>query len=108
MIGTLLITMLVEAGVVTAYCLGRRKPPGTLLLTSLCGNLVTQTLLWVLLNLLFSGYLLVLLAAEVFIWILESLLLYVVPANRLRFREAVLLGLVMNLASFMLGWILPI
>jgi hypothetical protein len=59
------------------------------------------------LNLFFQHYLIVLLVSEFLIWVFESLALYVVPANQLRFREAIILSLSMNLASFALGWFLP-
>lgn len=108
MIPTLLVTIVTEGIVVVGYAFCRGKPVGPLLLTSIGGNLITQTLLWLLLNLLFSGYLITLLVAEIFIWIIESLLLHILPVNRLRFQEAILLSLGMNLASFTLGWILPI
>ena len=39
---------------------------------------------------------------------IESALLYVIPANRLRFSDALLLSLGMNLVSFALGWFLPV
>jgi hypothetical protein len=46
--------------------------------------------------------------AEVLIWGLESILLYVVPANELRWKDAILLSMSMNLASFALGWFLTV
>lgn len=60
------------------------------------------------LNLFFSHYLIAFLVAEIFIWLVESLLFYFVRANRLRFGEAFLLSLGMNLASCTLGWFLPV
>jgi hypothetical protein len=59
------------------------------------------------LNLFFQRYLIALLVSEMLIWVIEGLLLSIVPANRLRFMEAVFLSLSMNLASFALGWIMP-
>jgi hypothetical protein len=108
LIVTLLLTILVEGVVVTAYSLGRRKPLRAILLTSLCGNLVTQILLQVALRLFFPHYLFTLLVAEILVWSIESLLLYFLPANQLRFGEALRLSLGMNLASFALGWFLPV
>ena len=108
MIVTLFITILVEGAIVIGYSIWRRKPLGPILFTSILANLITQSLLWVGLNLFFRYYLIALLAAEIFIWMVESVLLYYVPANRLRFTDAILLSLSMNLTSFMLGWFLPI
>ncbi|HSB01807.1 MAG TPA: hypothetical protein VLE49_14245, partial [Anaerolineales bacterium] len=65
-------------------------------------------LLWVVLNLFFRNYLVTLLIAETLIWMAEGVLLYSIPANRLRFSEAILLSLGMNLVSFALGWFLPV
>ena len=107
MIPTLLVTVLVESAVVIGYSLWRKKPIQPILYTGLCINLITQSLLWIVLNLFFQNYLIVLLVGEILIWIIESILLFLVPANRLQFMEAVFLSLSMNLASFMLGWFLP-
>ncbi|MBN2115295.1 MAG: hypothetical protein JW730_01905 [Anaerolineales bacterium] len=108
MIAALLITILVEGLIAAAYSIRREKPVQPILLTSICVNLITQSLLWIVLDLFFRHYLIVLLAAEIPIWMLESLLLHSIPANRLRFSDALLLSLGMNLGSFTLGWFLPI
>lgn len=97
-----------ESVVLIGYSIGRRKPVRPILFTSVCANLITQSILWVNLNLFFRHYLIVLVIAEVLIWVMESILLYSIPANRLRLNEAMLLSLLMNLASFGLGWFLPI
>lgn len=49
-----------------------------------------------------------LLIAEFLIWIVESLMLYAVPANQLALKSAIFLSLKMNLMSFALGLFLPI
>lgn len=108
MIRTLSITIVVESMIVTGYCLWRKKPAGPVLLTSICGNLGTQSLLWIVLTLFFQRYLVTLLIAEVLIWAVEGFLLFFIPANHLRFNAAMLLSLIMNLSSFMLGWFLPV
>ncbi len=107
MIATLPVTLLVEGLLGFVYALWRRKPVVPILITSLFANLVTQSLLWLALNLFFQHYLATLLISEVLIWMLESLFLYALPANRLRLGEAILLSLGMNLASFAAGWFLP-
>jgi len=107
LIATLLITILIEGMVVLAYCRWLRKPLRPILLTGIAGNIVTQSLLWISLNLFFRHYLIALLVTEFLIWILESLLLYSVPANRLYFTDAFFLSLGMNLFSFAAGWFLP-
>ncbi len=46
--------------------------------------------------------------AEFWIWIIEGLVLFFIPHNRLRLSEALKLSLVMNLASFTIGWSLSV
>ena len=108
MIFTLLVTIIVEAVVVMGYSLWGRKLLLPILLTTILANLITQSLLWIVLNLFFQHYLVSLYSAEILIWIIESLLLYRIPANQLYLREAAILSLSMNLASFAFGWFLPI
>ena len=108
LIPTLLITIIIEGAVALGYCAWRKKPFCPILFTSIGINLSTQSLLWVGLNLFFRHYLIALFVAESLIWMIESVLLYYFPANRLRFADALLLSLSMNLASFALGWFLPI
>ena len=108
MIVTLFITVIVEGLVVIGYSLWRRKPARPILFTSICINILTQSFLWIGLNLFFRHYLIALIVAEVFIWGVETILLYSIPANQLRFTDAVFLSLSMNLSSFALGWFLPI
>ena len=108
MIGTLLITIFIESAVVLGYSYWREKPLGSILVTSIGGNLLTQSLLWVMLNLFFQNYLLALLVAEIFIWIIETVLLYSIPANELSLKEASLLSLGINALSLAVGWLLPV
>jgi hypothetical protein len=105
---TLFITILTEGVIASTYSLWRKKPLGPILLTSIVANGITQSFLWVVLNLFFQHYLITLLIAETVVWIIESLLLYSFPANQLNLKEATLLSLSMNLTSFGLGWLLPV
>jgi len=108
LIVTLFITILVEGAIVIGYSIWFKKTFGPILFTSILANLITQSLLWIVLILFFQHYLITLLIAEVLIWMIESVLLYYFPANQLRFTDAILLSLRMNLTSFTLGWFLPI
>jgi hypothetical protein len=47
------------------------------------------------------------LLAEFCIWGIESLILYFYRYNQLKLGEAIALSLVMNLASFSIGWFIP-
>lgn len=108
MIVTLLLTLLLEGAIAFGYCVWRNKPVQPILLTSIFINLITQSLLWLTLNLFFRQYLIALIVAELLIWLMEGAVLYFVPANRLSFANALLLSLGMNLVSFGLGWFLPV
>jgi hypothetical protein len=108
LIATLVITIFVEGLIVSGYALWRRKPLGPILFTSVVANLITQSLLWVTLNLFFQHYLIVLLSAEVLIWIIESILLVRFAPNQLGMCEATFLSLFMNAASLAVGWFLPV
>jgi hypothetical protein len=108
LIVTLLITVIIEGIVVAGYSHWGKKPAKAILLTSLCGNLVTQSLLWIGLNLFFRNYMATLLIAEILIWIIESVLLYSIRPNHLDLKEAIFLSLGMNATSFAFGWLLPI
>jgi hypothetical protein len=105
---TLLITVLVEGAVAIIYSIWREKPVLPILLTSVFGNLVTQSMLWIVLTLSFRHYLITLAFAEVLVWGIESLLFYGIPANDLKLKEAALLSLIMNGISLAVGWVLPV
>ena len=107
MIVTLFITIVVEGSIIIGYSIWRKIPLRPLLLTSFLGNLLTQSLLWAALIIFFRDYLLTLIIVEILIWVIESLLLYSVTANRVSLGEAALLSLCMNGMSFALGWFAP-
>jgi hypothetical protein len=97
-----------EGIIVCGFALWRKKPTGQILAASVFANLLTQSLLWGALNLFPGHYLIILFVMEFFIWALESAILYYFPGTRLGGREALLLSLGMNLASFGIGWFLPV
>jgi hypothetical protein len=107
-IRTLAITILTEAAVALGYSIWRSKPIFPVLLTSLFANFATQSLLWIVLDIFFQHYFITLFVAEAIVWMIESVLLYCVRANRLNLGEAAFLSLSMNLTSFLLGWFLPV
>jgi hypothetical protein len=79
-----------------------------ILATSVLGNLLTQSMLWIVLSFSFRYYRLALALTEIAIWGIESFLFYVVPANQLKLKEAALLSFLMNGISLALGWFLPV
>ena len=108
MIETLSITFLVEGVVCLGYSIWQKKPIGSIFITSIFVNLITQTLLWVTLSLFYQHYLPTLLVAEIFIWVIEGYLLTAMRVNQLKVGEALSLSCMMNLASFGIGWFLPV
>lgn len=107
MIQTLVITVLIEGVICLVYALWQKKPVQPILITCLFANLITQSLLWIALNIFFHHYLATLLTAEILIWLIESFLFYSLSFNRLNIGEALLLSLMINLYSLGIGWFLP-
>jgi hypothetical protein len=70
------ITILIEGLVCLAYCIWSKKPVLSILITSVIANLITQSLLWIGLNIFFQYYLLTLLIAEILIWLIEGFIFY--------------------------------
>jgi hypothetical protein len=65
-------------------------------------------LLWALLSFFLGHYLITLFVTEVFIWLIESAFLHLFPGTQLGWLAALMLSLGMNLASFWVGWFLPV
>jgi hypothetical protein len=107
-IASLTITILVESAVVTAFTIWCRKPLKQLLFSSFCANLFTQSVLWVVLNLYPGAYLATLFVSEICIWGIEAFILYLYRWNQLKLQEAIVLSVIMNLASLAIGWALPV
>ncbi len=108
MIATLSITIIIEGVVVLAYCTWRRKPLFSFLVTSVVANIITQSLLWIVLRVFFRYYFVALLMSEAFIWLFESVLIYLPHKSQLTFKNAAILNLCMNILSFGVGWLLPV
>jgi hypothetical protein len=105
---TLTITILIEGAIISGYSLWVKKPLVAMLLISILANLITQSILWIVLHLLFQYYLTALVTSEIFIWLIEGFLFYGLSSNWLGLREAMFLSLFMNLASLSLGWFMPV
>jgi hypothetical protein len=105
---TLPLTILIEGIVICGFALWQKKPLGRLLAASVVANILTQSMLWGALMLFPHAYLLTLFTMEFLIWLIESAILRYFPAAQLTWREALLLSLGMNLASFGIGWFLPV
>ena len=108
MIWALFVTILIEGIVILAWCAIRKKPAVPLLFASLFINVLTQILLWSLLRIFHTEYLVTLLVTEAAIWLFESLLLFRMSNGQLNLYNASVLSFCMNAASFGVGWFLPI
>jgi hypothetical protein len=107
-IWTLSITVVIEGVICLLYAVPRRKPVRPILLTSVFANLLTQSILWGVLNHFYQHYLTTLMITEFCIWLIEGCLLFRLRFNELKPGEAFFLSLLMNLSSFGIGWFLPI
>jgi uncharacterized protein YjeT (DUF2065 family) len=105
---TFSVTIIVEGIVAGSCAVLYKKPVLHLLFSCLLANLLTQPLLWLVLQVFIQHYLMALFIAEFWIWVVEGVILFLYPYNRLRLRDALGLSLAMNLASFAAGWFLPI
>lgn len=108
MIYSLPVTIIIEGLVCLGYSIRNKKPVLSIFITSVLANLITQSLLWSVLNIFFKHYLLTLIIAEILIWLIESLIFYGFRANQLNMKEALFFSLIINLYSFGIGWFLPI
>lgn len=104
----LFATVLVESLLGTVYVLLRKGPKVVFLTTLLLLNLSTQPGLWLTVHALDSLFpFWIILPAEVCVWLVEALGLFLVQRRAIRFGEAALVSLVLNLASFGIGLLLP-
>ncbi len=92
-----------------AYALWRKRPRLKLLTVVAMMNLITQPLLWLAVQSLGNdAYTLWLGVGEVIVWLVEAGILAVAMRKQAKFLEALALSLVLNLASFGIGLLLPI
>jgi hypothetical protein len=107
----LLATLAIEMPIAVAYILWRRRPAVVLLTVVWTMNVITRSLLSFAVIAFFprmGGYSLRwILFAELLIWIIEAAYLTLAMRKEARFGEALLLSLVLNGASFGIGWLLP-
>jgi len=104
---TLLPTLFIEGTVVYIYSRVKKKTTSLLLGSSILINLLTQSVLWLGLGIFYKLYLPFLLLSEVIIWLVEGIWMQRSVKGELNYREAFTLSLLMNAASFGIGWFLP-
>lgn len=102
------ITLAVELILALIYARLRMRSILTTLTMVAVANTVTLPIFWLGANVMSSSYSVILLViAEILIWLVESTILFLTQRKRVRFKEMLLLGLILNLLSFLLGLILP-
>jgi hypothetical protein len=101
-------TLSVELALGLVYALWRKHPAFYLLTVILLMNMITQPILWLTLSGTFVGLSVVrTLIAEVIVWLVEGWILLKALPGRITNKEAFLLSLVLNIASFGMGYLLP-
>ncbi len=106
---TLPITLVLEAALALLYARLRRRDGLTLMTLTLLVNLITQPLLWVVLTGHAGGYAFLMFGIlELGIILVEAVLLYLMQGKELPFKEAMLVSLLLNAASFGVGLFLSI
>lgn len=106
---TLPATLIIELLLAGFYAL-KRKASQLSTLTLVClANVITQFAFWIVLNTYAAhNELLLTFGLEIIIWGIEALVFYLPQRDNIKFKEAALLSLVLNLASFGMGLFLPI
>jgi hypothetical protein len=102
----LLVTILVELAVGVIYVLWHKRPWLKVLLTILLMNLLTQPIIWLVVMEMRQSLCAGTYALELAVVLLEAWILWLVLRKAVKFREAFLLSLAMNLASFGIGLLL--
>jgi hypothetical protein len=106
----LMATLAIELPFATAYVLWRRLPAVLLLTIALGMNVVTHPLLSITVAAFYPfthSDLPWILICELAVWLFEAAILAIALRKKVRTREALLLSLVLNGASFGIGLLLP-
>jgi hypothetical protein len=106
----MLATLAIELPLAIGYLLWRKRSAVYLLTIVLMMNIITHALLSYFMGAFFdltAIHLLWILVCEFVIWIIEAAILAFALRKEARFLEALLLSLVLNGASFGIGWLLP-
>ena len=102
------ITLSVELILAFIYTRLRKRSTLTTLTMVAVANTFTLPIFWLGANFMSSGYsVLVIVVAEILIWLVESTILFLAQRKRVPFKEMLLLGFILNFLSFLLGLILP-
>jgi hypothetical protein len=101
-------TLISELTLGVIYAVWRKHPKVLFLTVILLLNLITQPALWLTVSGFNGRYpVIVVLLAEMVVWLAESVGLYLALRKRIGFGEALLVSLVLNATSFGIGLLLP-
>ena len=102
-------TLITELTLGLIYAVWRKHPKLLFLTIVLLLNIVTQPALWLTVSGLSGRYpVLVVLFAEMVVWVVEAVGIFLALRRRIGFGEALLVSLVLNAASFGIGLVLPL
>jgi hypothetical protein len=102
-------TLITELTLGLIYTVWRKHPKLFFLTIVLLLNIVTQPALWLTVSGLSGRYpVLVVLFAEMVVWVVEAVVIFLALRRRIGFGEALLVSLVLNAASFGIGLVLPL
>lgn len=100
--GAVAITLVLEL-IVAALFFRRLGKSCWLLLLVVLGNVITLPIVWFVFPVLGLGSVGTIVAAELFAWLAEAGILFVGSLGRLPLKHALVISLIMNLASFWIG-----
>ena len=102
---SLIITMILELIVASIY-ISKKQLSKRILLFVLLANLISLPIMWFVFPALLKNTSLFLLISEIFVFLLESLILYYFNKRELNLKQSFLLSFYMNIVSFLIGGII--
>jgi hypothetical protein len=103
------LTALIECAAALIYAAIRKRNLAATVTFVLLANLLTiPVLLFLALIFGFNAVGFVILTAEILIWLVEAVVLFILQRRTIKFHEALLLSLGLNLLSFLTGLLLPV
>jgi hypothetical protein len=103
------ITMAIEVILGLIYSVIRNRSKLTTTTMIILANTITLLPLWsIIRNINGDFQIIFIIIAEILIWLVESVILYLTQRKTIRFREATLLSLILNGISTLIGFFLPL
>ncbi len=99
----LLLAIITEGAVLLVLARIRKRPARKLLVVCGLGNVITVTVLALLIG-LGSATIMTLVVAEIVIWLFEAAFLMLYPGTEVNWKEGLIFSLFMNVTSLLAGW----